>query len=74
MPVDVFPREAVASVVGLGGMGGAVGGLLASPGDRLLAGLVQWRLRPLFVFAGILYLIALGIIHLLVPDLDKSTH
>ena len=31
LPSDVFPQRAVASVVGLGGMGGAVGGLLASP-------------------------------------------
>ena len=31
LPSDVFPQSAVGSVVGLGGMGGAIGGLLVSP-------------------------------------------
>jgi MFS transporter, ACS family, hexuronate transporter len=69
---DLFPRRAVGSVVGLGGMGGAVGGMLA-------AGAVGWWLDfsnraygPLFVTAGSMYLIALLIIHLLVPRMEPA--
>lgn len=72
IPVDVFPREAVASVIGLGGMGGAVGGLLAAPA---IGYWLKWSgdaYGVLFVFAGILYLVALGVIQLLVPDLDQA--
>jgi len=72
LPSDVFPQRAVASVVGLGGMGGAVGGLLASPA---IGHWLDWSggyYAPLFVFAGSLYLVALGIIQLLVPDIERA--
>lgn len=72
VPVDVLPRETVASVIGFGGMGGAVGGLLAAPA---IGYWLKWSgdaYGVLFVFAGTLYLIALGIIQLLLPDLDKA--
>ncbi len=71
LPSDVFPQRAVASVVGLGGMGGAVGGLLASPAIGYWLDWSGGAYAPLFVFAGSLYLVALGIIQLLVPDLER---
>jgi MFS transporter, ACS family, hexuronate transporter len=72
VPMDVFPREAVASVIGLGGMGGAVGGLLAAPAIGYWLKWSNDAYGVLFVFAGVLYLVALGVIQLLVPDLDKA--
>lgn len=72
LPVDVFPRQAVASVIGFGGMGGAVGGLLASPAIGYWLDWSHGAYGTLFVVAGTLYLIALGIIHLLVPDLKPE--
>lgn len=72
LPSDVFPQSAVASVVGLGGMGGAVGGLLVSPAIGYWLDWSHDAYGPLFVVAGTLYLIALLIIHLLVPDLQKA--
>lgn len=72
VPVDVFPRRVVASAIGFGGMGGAVGGLLASPAIGYWLDWSGGAYGPLFVCAGSLYLIALGIIHLLVPDLDQA--
>ena len=66
MPSDLFPRSAVASVVGIGGTAGAVGGML-------MAKYAGWVLdsignyTPLFVVAGTVYLLALGILHLLSP-------
>jgi ACS family hexuronate transporter-like MFS transporter len=72
LPSDVFPQNAVASVVGLGGMGGAIGGLLVSPAIGYWLDWSNGAYGPLFVIAGTLYLIALLIIHLLVPNLQKS--
>jgi MFS transporter, ACS family, hexuronate transporter len=67
---DMFPQHAVGSVVGLGGMVGAVGGVLVS----LLVGYVlQWTggsYLPVFLMAASAYLLALLVIHLLAPGLD----
>jgi ACS family hexuronate transporter-like MFS transporter len=65
---DLFPRRAVASVVGIGGFGGAVGGMF-------IAALTGWVLQatgsyvPIFVIAGSVYLVALLVIHLLTPTM-----
>ena len=69
---DVFPRRAVATVVGFGAAGGAVGGMFISK----FAG---WTLEttgsyvPLLAFAGGAYLVALLVIHLLTPRLEPVT-
>jgi ACS family hexuronate transporter-like MFS transporter len=60
---DLFPRGAVGSVVGLGGFGGAVGGMLVAP---LVGYWLDWShgvYGPLFVIAGSIYLVAFGVIH-----------
>jgi len=72
LPSDVFPQNAVGTVVGLGGMSGAVSGLLASPAIGYWLDWSNGAYGPLFVVAGTLYLIALLIIHLLVPNLQKA--
>lgn len=64
---DMFPRRAVGSVVGFGGMAGAVGGMLFS---KMTGYILEWNQSdylPVFIMAGFAYLTALGIIHLLVP-------
>jgi ACS family hexuronate transporter-like MFS transporter len=66
LPSDVFPRRAVASVVGIGGTCGAIGGML-------MAQTVGWVLErvhsytPIFVAAGLIYFLALAAVHLLCP-------
>jgi MFS transporter, ACS family, aldohexuronate transporter len=68
---DTFPRRAVGSVVGLGGMAGAVGGMLIS----IVVGEVLQRTHsyvPIFLIAGFAYLAALVIIQLLVPSLQPA--
>ncbi len=68
-PSDVFPRQAVASVVGMGGTAGAVGGMLMSK----YAGWVLDSIgsyTPIFVVAGTVYLVAVGVIHALSPRMD----
>ncbi len=67
---DVFPKKAVASVTGIGGMMGAVAGIV---GDALLGSVLDqagnsgyfWA----FLIAGSCYLIILGFIHLLMPKM-----
>jgi len=69
LPGDVFPRSAVGSVIGIGGMLGAVGGMAMAK----YAGWVLDRLgtyTPIFVVAASAYLLALLAIHLLSPRLE----
>ena len=71
LPSDLFPRAAVASVVGFGGMVGSVGGVLF----QLFAGrLVQatGSYLPLFAMAGSAYLVGLGMVQLLSPRLAPA--
>ena len=67
---DVFPKKATASVVGIGGMIGAVSGIVA---DMALGSVLDtagnngyfWA----FLLAGSCYLIILGFVHLLMPKM-----
>ncbi len=70
---DMFPKRAVASVTGLGGMAGALGGILiARAAGVLLAhytslGKVELGYGILFVVCGSAYIVAWVLMHLLVP-------
>jgi ACS family hexuronate transporter-like MFS transporter len=68
---DTFPRTAVGSVVGFGGMAGAVGGILIAEVTGLVLEFTG-SYKPIFVIAGSAYLIALLVIHLLVPTLKEA--
>lgn len=65
---DLFPRNVVASVTGIGGMFGAVGGILLA----LLSGriITAFGYLPMFIIASCTYLTALAIIHLVLPTLE----
>jgi len=68
---DLFPKRAVASVVGLGGMGGALAAMAFSES----AGLILEKTGSywsLFVIAGFAYLSALTVIHTLSPRLAPA--
>lgn len=68
---DMFPKQAVGSVVGIGGMMGAVGGMIISP----LVGYILDRTGsyvPIFIIAASAYLVALLVIHLLAPKLEPA--
>lgn len=68
---DIFPAQAVGSVVGFGGMAGAIGGMLMA---KIVGYVLQWTgsyMIP-FLIAGAAYLVALGIIHLLTPHLEPA--
>jgi ACS family hexuronate transporter-like MFS transporter len=71
MITDMYPRRAVATVAGLGGAAGAVSGIL-------IAQATGWTLQltgsyvPILLYAGVAYLLAFGVIHLLVPRMEPA--
>jgi len=71
MASDMFPRRAVGSVVGIGGMAGAVGGMLFA---ELTGQILQWTgsYVPIFIICGFAYLVSLSIVHLLAPRLEGA--
>ena len=67
---DVFPKKAVASVVGIGGMVGSGTSLIANLtlGKVLKEGQGNSYTGP-FIVAGCLYLVVLGVMHLVSPKM-----
>jgi ACS family hexuronate transporter-like MFS transporter len=69
LPSDVFPRGAVGSVVGIGGMLGAFGGMVFSKYiGKVLEEIGTYT--PIFIIAGSAYLVALLVVHLLTPKME----
>jgi ACS family hexuronate transporter-like MFS transporter len=68
---DLFPKRAVGSVVGIGGFGGAVGGMVIATFTGFVLQFTHSYL-PMFVIAGTVYLLSLLIIHLLVPRMQPA--
>jgi MFS transporter, ACS family, aldohexuronate transporter len=68
---DMFPRRAVGSVVGLGGMAGAVGGMLIA---KVTGYVLEWTGSYTFVLmlAGVAYLAALAVVQFLTPRLEPA--
>jgi ACS family hexuronate transporter-like MFS transporter len=73
LPSDMLPKNAVGSVVGLGGMFGALSGALVAPAIGYWLDYSNKSYGPLFIVAGSMYLVALGIIHLIVPKIERTT-
>lgn len=73
---DMFPKSAVASVTGLGGMAGGLGGILISRAAGVLLahyttlGKVEVGYGILFVLCGSAYIVAWVLMHLLVPKFE----
>jgi ACS family hexuronate transporter-like MFS transporter len=68
---DMFPRPAVASVVGIGGFAGAVGGMMISTFTGFLLE-ATGSYVPIFLMAGSAYLIALAAVHGFAPRLEPA--
>jgi ACS family hexuronate transporter-like MFS transporter len=71
MTSDMFPKRAIGSVVGIGGMAGSIGGMLIATTVGLI---LQYTgsYFPIFIIAGGAYLVALAVIHLIVPTLEPA--
>lgn len=74
---DMFPKSSVASVTGLGGMAGAIGGILIAKMAGLLfdhykaLGKIEVGYFILFIVCAVAYLIAWSIMHVLVPRMKE---
>lgn len=68
---DMFPRKAVGSVVGFGTMAGAIGGMCIAK----IVGYILQRTGsyvPVFIMAGLAYLVAFSFVQLLTPSLKPA--
>jgi MFS transporter, ACS family, hexuronate transporter len=68
---DMFPRGAVASVVGFGTLLGTISGMFIS---KMVGYILQTTgsYVPVFVLAGMAYLVALGFVQALAPRLERA--
>jgi ACS family hexuronate transporter-like MFS transporter len=74
---DMFPKKTVASVTGIGGMAGALGGILIAKLAGLLfdhykaIGKIETGYYIMFIICGCAYVIAWLLMHLLVPRMQR---
>jgi MFS transporter, ACS family, hexuronate transporter len=74
---DMFPKKAVASVTGIGGMSGAIGGILVAQAAGLILkhftalGTIKVGYGILFVYCAIAYIMAWIIMHFFVPTMKR---
>jgi ACS family hexuronate transporter-like MFS transporter len=66
---DVFPRRAVASVVGIGACGGSLAMMFFGVFIGVILQVTHGNYVPVFLIAGSAYLVAFAVIQLLVPKL-----
>lgn len=69
---DMFPRRAVASVVGLGGFAGAMGGVLFQRATGRILEATGNNYSVIFMICGLAYVTAWVVIHLLAPRLEPA--
>jgi ACS family hexuronate transporter-like MFS transporter len=67
---DMFPKQAVATVVGIGGMSGAVGGVVLQEVIGRVLQANPGNYTPIFIICSAAYLSALGLMHLLAPRFE----
>jgi hypothetical protein len=66
----MFPRQAVGSVVGIGGMAGALGGATMAVATGYILQSTDQNYSIVFMIAGTAYLVALLVILVLAPNLE----
>ena len=74
---DMFPKRAVSSVVGIGGMAGSIGGILFPIligyilDSYKTAGNLVGGYNIIFMICGLAYLVAWGVMHLFTPKMEE---
>lgn len=71
LPSDMFPKAAVGSVIGIGGMSGAIGGVLLQLATGYIVKITNSYV-PMFVVACVAYVLALAIIQRITPRLAPA--
>jgi ACS family hexuronate transporter-like MFS transporter len=69
---DMFPRATVASVIGIAGFAGAMGGVLFQRATGRILDATGHNYTPIFLVCGLAYVSAWAIIHILVPGLQPA--
>jgi ACS family hexuronate transporter-like MFS transporter len=69
---DLFPRKAIASVVGLGGFAGAMGGVLFQRITGAILEATGSNYTIIFTVCGFAYVLALLVMHMLSPRLEPA--
>ena len=72
-PSDMYPKEAVGSVTGIGGFAGMLASFLFQRATGTILQMTHGNYVPVFAVLGLLYVTALGLIHLLVPRMEPAT-
>jgi MFS transporter, ACS family, hexuronate transporter len=70
LPTDLFPSRQTGTVSGLSGTGAGLGGIVSA----WLIGLVvdRFSYTPIFLAAGVMPIVALAVVHLLVPRISTT--
>lgn len=71
IPPDMFPKRAVASVIGLGGFCGGIGGMIMAKSTGLVLDATGGNYTLIFAVCTVTYFIAVLAIHLLSPKLAR---
>ena len=66
-------RQFIGSVVGIGGMAGAIAGMLFAQLISRVLQLTNNNFMVPFAIASVSYVLALGVIHWLLPNLEKMS-
>lgn len=72
LPPDMFPKRAVASVIGLGGFAGGIGGMIMAKSVGLVLDATGGNYTLIFAACTVVYFLAVGCIHLLSPKLARA--
>lgn len=72
IPGDMFPRRAIGTVVGLGGFAGALSGFFFQRIVGFVLDANGNNYTPIFLYAGLAYVLAFVVIHLLVPRMTPA--
>jgi ACS family hexuronate transporter-like MFS transporter len=71
IPPDMFPKRAVASVIGLGGFAGGIGGMIMAKSTGLVLDATGGNYTIIFAICTTVYFLAVLAIHLLSPKLGR---
>ena len=73
IPPDMFPKRAVGSVIGLGGLLGGVGGMIMAKSTGLVLDATDGNYTVIFAACTMVYFLAVLAVHLLSPKLAPVT-
>jgi ACS family hexuronate transporter-like MFS transporter len=66
LPADLFPENQVGTVTGLSGMGGSLGGILATLGTGYVVS--KFTYLPVFAVAGLMHPLSMVLVFVLLPE------